>query len=397
MKILLLAPQPFFQIRGTPIATKLLLNTLGRRGHEIDLLTLHEGEDVDIPNCTIHRIPRVPGVHGVPPGFSMKKVICDVVMLVTACRMCSRERWDVVHAVEESVFIAWILHKLWRIPYVYDMDSSLPDQLKHSAPWLRPVIGIARRLETLAIRGSIGVITVCKELEALAKRRAESPVVVRVEDASLLPAVIDDEQQLLRELDGPIVMYVGNLQEYQGIDLLLQSFELLLGSHPDARLVIFGGSAKKIAYYRRRAARQHVDARIHFLGLCPLSELMGYLRRADVLVSPRLSGGNTPMKIYSYLDSGTPLVATRLPTHTQVLNEQLACLVMPTANAIANGIDAVLRNPREAAAMGERARQWVRAHHRPETASETIISFYAEIQHKLHQPPTTPQEAVLAR
>ena len=45
------------------------------------------------------------------------------------------------------------------------------------------------------------------------------------------------------------------------------------------------------------------------------------LLAADVLVSPRLKGLNTPMKIYSYLDSGSAVLATRLRTHTQVLDD----------------------------------------------------------------------------
>ena len=57
------------------------------------------------------------------------------------------------------------------------------------------------------------------------------------------------------------------------------------------------------------------------------------LGEADVLVSPRLKGLNTPMKIYSYLDSGTAVLATRLRTHTQVLDDRTAYLVDPVSEA----------------------------------------------------------------
>ncbi|MEO7475357.1 MAG: glycosyl transferase family 1, partial [Gemmatimonadales bacterium] len=72
MKILVLAPHPFFQARGTPLAVRMVLEFLSTRGHEIDVLTLHEGEDVAIPNTRIVRIPRIPGIHNVRPGFSFK-------------------------------------------------------------------------------------------------------------------------------------------------------------------------------------------------------------------------------------------------------------------------------------------------------------------------------------
>jgi hypothetical protein len=63
-----------------------------------------------------------------------------------------------------------------------------------------------------------------------------------------------------------------------------------------------------------------------------------FIGLSDVLVSPRLSGTNTPLKIYSFLKSGKPLVATNLWTHTQVLSDQTSVLVKPDAEGMAEGI-----------------------------------------------------------
>jgi len=59
VKILLLAPHPFFQARGTPLAVRTVLEFLSGRGHHVDILTLHEGEDLALPNCRIHRLPLI--------------------------------------------------------------------------------------------------------------------------------------------------------------------------------------------------------------------------------------------------------------------------------------------------------------------------------------------------
>ena len=75
MKILLIAPQPFYQERGTPIAVRLLIETLCAAGHEVHLLTYHEGEDVAVPGLTIFRAARPPGIGNIPIGFSWKKVV----------------------------------------------------------------------------------------------------------------------------------------------------------------------------------------------------------------------------------------------------------------------------------------------------------------------------------
>ncbi|MCK4835657.1 MAG: glycosyltransferase, partial [Candidatus Aminicenantes bacterium] len=57
-----------------------------------------------------------------------------------------------------------------------------------------------------------------------------------------------------------------------------------------------------------------------------------------VLVSPRTLGTNIPLKIYSYLKSGIPVVATNLFTHTQTLNRDIAILVEPEPRQLAEGI-----------------------------------------------------------
>ena len=112
MKVLLLAPQPFYQERGTPIAVDLVVRTLSAQGDEVDVLAYHEGSDVQYPGVRVHRIPRLPFVRRVGPGPSWKKLCCDAVFFVTALRMAARTRYDLVHAVEESVFIAMVITEI---------------------------------------------------------------------------------------------------------------------------------------------------------------------------------------------------------------------------------------------------------------------------------------------
>jgi hypothetical protein len=70
----MLAPHPFFQARGTPIAVRTVLEFLCGRGHRVDVLTFPEGQDLDIPNCRFHRVRPLPTFRNVRPGFSLKKV-----------------------------------------------------------------------------------------------------------------------------------------------------------------------------------------------------------------------------------------------------------------------------------------------------------------------------------
>ena len=65
----------------------LLLTVLSRRGDQVDVVTFHEGAEKTYPGITLHRIPRLPGVHNIRPGFSFKKLVCDVFVLAKALRV----------------------------------------------------------------------------------------------------------------------------------------------------------------------------------------------------------------------------------------------------------------------------------------------------------------------
>jgi glycosyltransferase involved in cell wall biosynthesis len=388
VKILVLAPHPFFQARGTPLAVRMVLEFLSARGHRVDVLTLHEGEDVSIPDCRIHRIPRLPGIRNVRAGFSLKKVICDAVMVVECLRMVRHTRYDLIHAVEEAAFIAAVASAVSGIPYIYDMDSSLAEQLVERYPRIHTLLPFLRWCESIAVRRSIGVLTVCAALEDVAHAHAPGKPVGRVEDSTLLPAAapsIANDGLLPVELRraGPVAMYVGNLERYQGIDLLLQGFRVTLTRLPSASLVIVGGRDDDIHRYRGIAAGLGIESRVHFLGPRPVYELAALLRQADVLVSPRLKGLNTPMKIYSYLDSGTAVLATRLRTHTQVLDDRTAYLVAPEPSALGVGLATLLSDGALRERLGARAKAYVQEEFTPEAARRKLASFYDAMEAKV--------------
>jgi glycosyltransferase involved in cell wall biosynthesis len=388
VKILLLAPHPFYQARGTPIAVRSVLEFLSERGHSVDLLTYAEGADVEIPDCTIHRIRRVPGIWNIRAGFSVKKVISDILMVASCLGMMRRTRYDLVHAVEESAFIASGMRGLWGVPYVYDMDSSLAEQMVETYPSLGLFFPALRRMEALAIRRSIGVLTVCAALEDIARAHDPKKPIGRVEDTTLLTDGDPDgppELTLPGADSGPIAMYVGNLEPYQGIDLLLDGFRRALSEVSDAKLVIVGGRESDIARYRTHAERLGIGSAVVFMGSRPIGLLTGLLRQADVLVSPRLKGLNTPMKIYSYLDSGSAVLATRLRTHTQVLDDHMAYLVDPEPTALGQGLATLLRDPELRDRLATNAKTYVQREHTPQAARRKLEAFYAIMEARVRE------------
>ncbi|HEX6052244.1 MAG TPA: glycosyltransferase family 4 protein [Gemmatimonadaceae bacterium] len=393
MKILFLAPHPFFQHRGTPIADRAVLEVLSARGDTVDVLCFPEGEPVEITGCAIHRVGAIPAMGGVRPGFSLKKLAYDVEMLPHCVGMMRRGGYDLVHAVEESGFIALATKKLFGVPYVYDMDSSLAQQLTEKYPSLGSARRVLERFEARLVRESLAVVAVCKALQDVAAGYAPDKVIHRVEDFSLLPdRNVAGDQSVRSEPDteleslsssGRVILYVGNLERYQGIDLLVDAFHLIAPRAPDTRLVVVGGHPTDVQRYRTQVQGSGLADRIRFVGPRPLAALPHVLRHATIVASPRLSGQNTPMKVYSYLDSDRPLIATRLPTHTQVLDSEIALLVDPTPESMADGLARLLEDSALRTRLVRAATHRVRSEFSRDAYRRKMMTFYDAVERQL--------------
>jgi glycosyltransferase involved in cell wall biosynthesis len=181
-------------------------------------------------------------------------------------------------------------------------------------------------------------------------------------------------------VDHLLVMYVGNLEIYQGVDLLLESFAIARRQAPNASLAIIGGELADIQKYQRCADRLSIMPFTHFLGQRPVKELGIYLSQADILVSPRIKGKNTPMKLYSYLDSGKPLIATNLLTHTQLLDHNLAVLTEPTPQAFSQGLLQLIQDEHLRSSLGIAGKRFIEQHHTYAAFREKLTGLYDWLQ-----------------
>jgi glycosyltransferase involved in cell wall biosynthesis len=209
---------------------------------------------------------------------------------------------------------------------------------------------------------SDSVIVICRHLEEVARAIEPGAHVVLIENAPgsgdtvSKPGLGDVRAAAGVPAGAPMVLYTGTFEAYQGLDLLFAAMKPVLAQLPAARLVLAGGHADQIERARLEAAAMGVGASTVFVGERPADEIPAYLEAADALVSPRSRGKNTPLKIYQYLRSGKPIVATNLLTHTQVLDSTVAELTDPTPEAFGAGILRVLRDGDRAAAISKAAR-----------------------------------------
>jgi glycosyltransferase involved in cell wall biosynthesis len=364
MRILMIAPEPFFEPRGTPFSEFHRIRALVELGHTVDLVTYPFGHEVALPGLRVFRSARPPFMNGIGIGPSWRKLPLDLLVFCSTLRRALSGRYDAVHSHEEGSWWGVLVAAVLGVPHLYDMHSSLPQQLTNFAySRSRALAALFRWLERFVIRRSRVVIVICPQLEDVVRGIDRAVPSVLIEnapgsgDAPVAGSGAAVRDALGLDVDTPVVLYTGTFEAYQGLDLLFASMRHVLAERPDARLVLAGGRADQIAAAREQANREGIGAATIFVGQRPAEEVPAFLDAADVLVSPRSLGTNTPLKIYQYLRSGRPIVATRLLTHTQVLNDEVAFLTEATAEGFARGISAALADPEHARAIGARARQ----------------------------------------
>jgi len=380
MNILMLAPEPFFEPRGTPISIYFRIHALGELGHRVTLVTYPIGKDVTLKGLKIVRPPNLLGMRRVKIGPSLAKLPLDFLLLLRATLEITRHPYDLIFSHEEAAFLGVWLARIRRKPHVYDMHSSLPQQLENFEFTRSPIlVSLFRRMERFVLRNSDSIIVICRDLMDTVVGLGCGQKALQIENFLDFPAreypaeAVASKKREFAPAGEKVVLYTGNFEPYQGIPLLLRAAQRV---GPGAVFVLVGGSGKSLDEMKTLAGELGIAEKIFFVNKVPPSEVSLYLALADVLVSPRISGTNTPLKVYSCLRSGKPLVATRLWTHTQVLSESHAVLSDPDPDDFARGIDFALRS-QEAEARARAAREWAEKEYAPSRYLEKISQVLA--------------------
>jgi glycosyltransferase involved in cell wall biosynthesis len=364
MRVLMVSPHPVYSPRGTPISVFNRCQALCALGHRVELVTYPVGEDRPVEGLRYLRAS-MPGVRTVAVGPSIHKLVLNAAVTVRSLRQAAggRSRYDVVHTHEEAGLFGPALARLSGVPHVYDMGNDWADVLGNYGLRARnPLTRAATTLESAVIRHSDAVIA---HFPLIAHRIATTTAtpVETIFNISLEPEPDQALAATIRRTWAPVgvkvILYAGTLEPYQGVPLLVDAMAEVGRTHAEALLVVAGGQPDQVADLQARVGALGLNASVKLLGPVPAAVMPSCLAAADILASPRERGRNTPLKIFSYLRSGRPIVATDIPSHTQVLDARSCVLVPPTAAGLASGIRSLLDDgpARNQAVAGARALQ----------------------------------------
>lgn len=389
MKILHIAPTPFFSDRGCHIRIHGQIAALQRLGHEVTLVTYHLGRDV--PNISIRRSMRVPWYNKQDAGFSWHKFYLDILLLFAALRVCLRQRPDVIHGhLHEGAAIGWLvslLVSLRRIPVIFDVQGSLAGELQAygSLGPLKHLLPLFSWAEKLVCR--LPDFFVCSsEANARFLREACS---VPAEKIQVLRESVEEElcsppggMDLRRQLGIPenraVVIFTGSLLAAKGVGYLLQAIPLVLAEKSNVHFVLVGYPVEECRFEVEKENLNHV---VSLCGRVDYFELFSYLALADVAVDPKMEGaGEGSGKITNYMGAGLPVVCFDTPANRAILGPGGVFARPGDVADLARSILLLLHDPSKAQAIGERNRQRVLESYSWQSGGETLQRIYVTTQ-----------------
>ncbi len=382
-RVLFISPQPYFQWRGSPIRVAFDAQALSEAGWQVDLVVMPVGEEHPVAGVTVHRPLNIFGIKKLAIGPSAVKAFLDLFLFCTALKLAFKTRYDVIHGVEEAGAMAVVLGKMRRAKVIFEKHS---DPASYKKGFVRnAVMWLYSQVEKFSIRHADAVIGTGPALVEQAKKINPRITAHHIFDipSSLVEAVPEKIAAARKKLESKpgdrIITYVGSFAVYQGIDLMFDSIPPVVQARPEARFVIIGGTEQEIAERKAWLAERKSDHAVLFPGKIPPDELPNYLSASDILMSPRTSGTNTPLKLLDYLKAGRAIVACDIPANRLIVDDETALLVPADPDSFAKGIIKLLDNDPLRARLAGSGRRLVDETYNFRVFSERLKSCYEEL------------------
>lgn len=363
-RILMIAPTPFFADRGCHVRILGEAKALIELGNQLLLSTYSLGRDID-PIPTVRTL-KIPWYKKLAPGPSFHKLYIDLLLLWNVLLTCYRFRPDILHAhLHEGIVIGKIASKIFKIPIIADLQGSLTLELldhKFIPSWrwlLKLMHWVEKQIDHMAhhlIVSSTHTSSLVLRTYALPEKRVTTLIDgVDLDIFSPRPENTALRASLGIRPDERLIVFIGVLTHYQGIDLLLEAIPQVVDKCPQAKCLIIGYPDEEV--YRAKAQALGIAKYVCFTGKIPYADAPQYLSLAQVAVSPKLSTTEANLKLFTYMAMGLPTVVFDNPVNREILGDLGVYAKMGDVDDLARVLIAVIQDPGYAQQLGAQNRQ----------------------------------------
>ena len=333
----MIAPTGFFADYGCHVRIRGHAQALQARGHQVRIVTYPGGREVSGLHTV--RPPWWRHDREMPVGSSWRKFGLDLLLALTVWQTTRRWQPHLIHAyLHEGALLGALLPTRHRPPLVFDFQGSLVGEMldhRFLTPQ-SPFLPAWQRLERWIDQRPAAILASSQHARELLITTFDVPS-ARI---TALPDSVDPDQfrpastfpahelavlraQLGLPPDRPLVVYLGLLAPYQGIDLLLAAAQMLQRGPPTAAgrpfFLIMGFPF--VDHYRRQAQRLGLASDVLFTGMVPFADAPRHVALGDVAVAPKLSTTEGSGKLLTYMASALPVVAFDTPVHREYLGD----------------------------------------------------------------------------
>jgi glycosyltransferase involved in cell wall biosynthesis len=387
LKILMLAPTPYFSDRGCHVRIYEEAQALRSLGHDVRIVTYHLGRDM--PHIPTVRIPNIPWYSKLDAGPSLHKLYLDILLLFKAALVIPDFRPDVIHShLHEGAFIGFFLKKVSGVPLLFDYQGSLTGEcIDHgffSASsiaarffrWIEQWINrSADRIITSSSSGSSDLISAWG-----IKKVKVTPLIDGVNTEVFTPKPQNEARTLLGiPMNVPVVAYLGLMNRYQGTDLLLDVIEILKSKSVKVLFLIMGFPDER---YRKEADARGLSDLIRFTGKVDYKDAPLMLTAADLAITPKLSLTEANGKIFNYMACGLPVVAFDTPVNREALGESGIYANYADSTDFAEKIQSMLSDPHKRQIHADQTRKRAVLEHSWTSRGKALVTTYQSLIQK---------------
>lgn len=381
--VAMVAACPFPGNRGTPSRILQMAEGLEDLGHTVHVVTYHFGADAPKRKIKVHRIPKLIKYSNMAPGPTPTKLlVLDPLLFFKLFQVVRREGIQIIHAHHfEGAIVSYPVRLLTKAKVIYDAHTTLEGELAAYNFW-NPT-RLRRLVDRVVPRLADHVITVSEELKQFLLQLGIPDGNITCIPTGVNPEEFDNKtppggtSETLRISSRIVVIYTGTLQEYQGIDLLLQSMKVVIAQRPDVCLLVIGDSNTE--KYRQRTQSLGIAENVLFLGEKPFADIPGLLSLAQIAALPRVECPGIPQKLTNYMAAGKAIVA--FEGSAKLIEDRVTGLVVPNRDVLgmAQAIlelagDANLRQQ-----LGRKARERIFGNFDWSTLCRRIQGVYASV------------------
>ena len=388
--VLKIAPTSFFSDYGCHVRIYEETLALQALGNKVTICTYHTGNDIE--ELDIRRAMNTPGRSTVRVGSNIHKLYYDILLFLKSAQVAASLRPQIVHAhLHEGALLGYPVSRVLRAPLIFDFQGSLTSEmldhnfLHRDSPLFRPL----RLLERITDRLPEAVITSSQNSADMLVREFSYPAsrVYTIPDCvnanRFRPRWQLSDQDGIKKMKGQlgiplsrkVVVYLGLLAEYQGIDQLLEAAAYLVQQRKlPVHFLIMGFPGED--RYRCKAAQLGLSDWVTFTGRIPYLDAPDYLLLGDVAVSAKISETEGNGKLLNYMAAGLPTATFNTPVAREILGDLGVYAKRGNSRSLARALEFLLVEERAASEIGLRLRLKAVQDHSWEKAGQQIAEIY---------------------